>query len=44
MVFGNRGNKSRSVDDPRSYGVRLTLFGPRAAGDHRPSGVIANHG
>jgi hypothetical protein len=36
-MFGGRPYGPRSVDAPRTYRVRLVLFGPKPAGDHRPS-------
>jgi hypothetical protein len=40
-MFGNNTSKSRSVDDPRSYKVRLVLYGSKAVGDHRANWVTA---
>jgi hypothetical protein len=40
-VFGTHSYGSRSVDAPRTYKVRLVLFGSKPVGDHRVSSVTA---
>ena len=41
-MFSNNSYGSRSVDAPRSYRVRLVLFGSRPVSDHRSHSVTAH--
>jgi hypothetical protein len=38
-VFGTHSYGSRLVDAPRTYTVRLVLFGSKPVGEHRPSSL-----
>jgi hypothetical protein len=41
-MFGSNSYSPRSVDGPRSYKVRLVLFGSKPVGDHRPNSITAH--
>jgi hypothetical protein len=41
-MFGSSSCGSRSVDAPRTYRVRLVLFGSKPVGDHRTNSITAH--
>lgn len=41
-MFGSNSYGSRSVDGPRTYRVRLVLFGSQPVGDHRSHSITAH--
>lgn len=41
-MFGSNSYGSRPIDGPRSYRIRLVLYGSKPVGDHRSNSVTAH--